>query len=57
MCKFSKIWLYFWCFRKRVVAEKGTSEIESYMLDDHEMLKRAAAECMCNMVLNEDVSI
>lgn len=26
------------------------------MTEDHEMLKRAATECMCNMVMNEEVS-
>jgi len=25
------------------------------MIDDHEMLKRAATECICNLVLNEEV--
>lgn len=38
------------------MAEKGLSSIEHYMTEDHEMLKRAATECMCNMVMNEEVS-
>ena len=46
----------FYVCRKRVVSEKGVTEIEQYMIDDHEMLKRAATECMCNLVLNEEVS-
>ncbi|XP_021343460.1 protein unc-45 homolog A-like [Mizuhopecten yessoensis] len=41
--------------RKRIVAEKGVPIIENYMTEEHEMLSRAATECMCNMVMNEDV--
>ncbi|XP_061176890.1 protein unc-45 homolog B-like [Saccostrea echinata] len=41
--------------RKRIVAENGLPAIEHYMTEDHEMLKRAATECMCNMVMNEEV--
>lgn len=29
--------------------------IESYMFEDHEMIRLAATECMCNMVLSEKV--
>jgi len=43
------------CFRKRIVAEKGLPRLEQYMFEDHELLKRAATECMCNMVMNEEV--
>ncbi|XP_048728243.1 protein unc-45 homolog B-like [Ostrea edulis] len=41
--------------RKRIVAEKGLPSIEHYMTEDHDMLRRAATECMCNMVMNEEV--
>lgn len=35
--------------------EKGFPLIESLMFDEHDMIKRAATECMCNMVLCEEV--
>lgn len=43
-------------YRKKIVAEKGLASIEHYMTEDHEMLRRAGTECMCNMVMNEQVS-
>ena len=39
------------------MSEHGVTDVESYMIDDHEMLKRAACECMCNLLLNEQVCI
>ena len=41
--------------RKRIVKEQGMSNIENYMFDDHVDLRRAATECICNMVQDEDV--
>ena len=41
--------------RKRIIKEGGISRIEYYMYEDHEMLRRASVECMCNMVMSEDV--
>ena len=35
--------------------EKGIQYIESLQFEDHELLRRAATECMCNMVMNEEV--
>lgn len=35
--------------------EQGISLIESLMFDEHDLVKRAATECMCNMVLCEEV--
>ena len=35
--------------------EKGFPLIESLMFDEHDMVKRAATECMCNMVLCDEV--
>lgn len=37
--------------------EKGFSQIENYMFEDHDMIKRAATECMCNMVVSEEVGL
>ncbi|CAL1540162.1 unnamed protein product [Lymnaea stagnalis] len=41
--------------RNRIVSEKGISSIEHYMFEEHAMLRRAATECMCNMLLSEQV--
>eukprot|EP00118_Oscarella_pearsei_P009978 m.59015 g.59015 ORF g.59015 m.59015 type:complete len:918 (+) comp34855_c0_seq13:42-2795(+) len=41
--------------RNRIVAEKGISYIESLQFDDHDMLRRAATECMCNLIMNDKV--
>lgn len=29
--------------------------IEGYMFEEHEMLRRAATECMCNLAMNKEV--
>ncbi|XP_074607020.1 protein unc-45 homolog B-like isoform X1 [Acropora palmata] len=41
--------------RRHIVKEKGFPLIESLMFDDHDMVKRAATECVCNMVMCEEV--
>lgn len=41
--------------RKRILREDGFSNIEQYMFEEHPMLKRAATECMCNLVVQEEV--
>ncbi|KAH9490560.1 Protein unc-45 B [Bulinus truncatus] len=41
--------------RNRILTEKGLASIEHYMFEDHEMLRTAATECMCNMVMSEKV--
>lgn len=40
--------------RKRIISENGFCDIEHYMYEDHEMIRRAATECMCNLVMCED---
>ncbi|XP_076801844.1 protein unc-45 homolog B-like [Clavelina lepadiformis] len=35
--------------RRRIIREKMLSYVESFMLEDHEMLRRSATELMCNM--------
>ncbi|XP_038051819.1 protein unc-45 homolog B-like isoform X2 [Patiria miniata] len=42
--------------RNRILKEKGFSQIENYMFEDHDMIKRAATECMCNLVVSEEVA-
>ncbi|XP_077989657.1 protein unc-45 homolog B-like isoform X2 [Glandiceps talaboti] len=39
--------------RTRILKEKGLPSIENYLFEDHDMIRRAAAECVCNMVMNE----
>ncbi|UJR26868.1 hypothetical protein I4U23_008179 [Adineta vaga] len=41
--------------RKRILKEDGFPNIEQYMYEDHRMLRRAATECMCNLVIQEEV--
>lgn len=41
--------------RNRIVKEKGIAQIEHYCFEEHEDIRRAAVECLCNMVVNEEV--
>jgi ribosomal protein S13 len=41
--------------RKRILKEDGFPNIEYYMYEEHQMLRRAATECMCNLVVEEEV--
>jgi hypothetical protein len=41
--------------RKRILKEDGFTNIEHYMYEEHPMLRRAATECMCNLVVQEEV--
>ena len=49
--------LFFFTFRKRIVNENGVGAIEHYMYEEHELLRPAAVECMCNLVMCEEVRI
>ena len=40
---------------KRIVKENGVGSIEHYMYEEHELLRPAAVECMCNLVMCEEV--
>lgn len=42
--------------RKRILKEDGFSSVEQYMFEEHPMLRRAATECMCNLVVQEEVN-
>ena len=42
--------------RKRILKEDGFASIEQYMYEEHRMLRRAATECMCNLVVQEEVN-
>ena len=39
----------------KIVSEKGVHWIESLQFEEHEMLRRAATECICNLVVCEEV--
>ncbi|XP_065766590.1 protein unc-45 homolog B isoform X2 [Muntiacus reevesi] len=41
--------------RKKIVKEKALPDIENYMFENHDQLRQAATECMCNMVVNTEV--
>ncbi|CAL8296897.1 protein unc-45 homolog B [Gadus morhua] len=41
--------------RVKIVKEKALPEIENYMFEDHEQIRRAATECMCNLVSCKEV--
>ncbi|BFF90137.1 protein unc-45 homolog B [Drosophila madeirensis] len=41
--------------RQRIVKEQGVSRIEFYLMEDHVHLTRAAAQCICNLVMSADV--
>ena len=55
-CIFSSVNFSFF-FRQRIVKEQGLSKIEHYLYEEHDMLKRAATECICNLMLSPDVSV
>ncbi|XP_037946139.1 protein unc-45 homolog B [Teleopsis dalmanni] len=41
--------------RKRIIKEQGVSKIEIYLMEDHLYLTRAAAQCICNLVMSDEV--
>ncbi|KAM9209865.1 protein unc-45 homolog B isoform 3-T3 [Dugong dugon] len=41
--------------RQKIVKEKALPDIENYMFENHDQLRQAATECMCNMVANKEV--
>ncbi|KAM4699481.1 protein unc-45 homolog B [Discoglossus pictus] len=41
--------------RKKIIKEKALPEIENYMFENHEQIRQAATECMCNLVVNKEV--
>lgn len=41
--------------RNRILKDGGYSKIEQYLFEDHEMLKRASAQCIVNLILSDQV--
>ncbi|CAH2274175.1 unc-45 homolog A [Pelobates cultripes] len=41
--------------RSKIIKEKAVPMIEGYMFEEHELIRRAATECMCNMAMSKEV--
>ncbi|XP_075871245.1 protein unc-45 homolog B [Nelusetta ayraudi] len=41
--------------RVKIVKENALPDIENYMFEDHEQIRQAATECMCNLVTCKEV--
>lgn len=41
--------------RQKIFKEKAMADIENYMFENHDQLRQAATECMCNMVVHKEV--
>ncbi|XP_006626932.1 protein unc-45 homolog B [Lepisosteus oculatus] len=41
--------------RKKIIKEKAMPEIENYMFEEHDQIRQAATECMCNMIVCKEV--
>ncbi|KAJ8414954.1 hypothetical protein AAFF_G00024770 [Aldrovandia affinis] len=41
--------------RVKILKEKALSEIENYMFEEHDQIRQAATECMCNLVICKEV--
>ncbi|KAK9394130.1 protein unc-45A-like [Crotalus adamanteus] len=42
--------------RQKILKEKAVPMIEGYMFEEHEMIRLAATECMCNLALSPQVA-
>ena len=43
------------CPRQKILKEKAVPMIEGYMFEEHELIRLAATECMCNMAMSKEV--
>ncbi|XP_038857327.1 protein unc-45 homolog A-like isoform X2 [Salvelinus namaycush] len=41
--------------RQKIIKEKAVPKVEGYMFEEHELVRSAATECMCNLVLSTEV--
>ncbi|KAJ8412958.1 hypothetical protein AAFF_G00105400 [Aldrovandia affinis] len=41
--------------RQKIMKEKAVPKVEGYMFEEHELVRAAATECMCNLVLSTEV--
>lgn len=44
-----------WRRRQKILKEKAVPMVEGYMFEDHELIRRAATECMCNLAMSKEV--
>ncbi|ELK25775.1 Protein unc-45 like protein A [Myotis davidii] len=42
--------------RQKILKEKAVPMIEGYMFEDHELIRRAATECMCNLAMSKETT-
>lgn len=47
--------IYLSFHRVKILKEKALPEIENYMFEEHDQIRQAATECMCNLVCCKDV--
>lgn len=51
------MWGFYCSFhRLKIIKEKALPDIENYMFENHDQLRQAATECMCNLVVNKEVT-
>lgn len=43
------------CCRVKIVKDNALPDIENYMFEQHDQLRQAATECMCNLVTCKEV--
>ncbi|KAL0619784.1 Protein unc-45-like protein A [Plecturocebus cupreus] len=43
--------------RQKILKEKAVPMVEGYMFEEHEMIRRAATECMCNLAMSKEVRV
>ncbi|XP_043920267.1 protein unc-45 homolog B isoform X2 [Protopterus annectens] len=41
--------------RKKIIKENSLPEIENYMFEQHDQIRLAATECMCNLAISKEV--
>uniref|UniRef100_A0A6Q2XL17 Protein unc-45 homolog B n=1 Tax=Esox lucius TaxID=8010 RepID=A0A6Q2XL17_ESOLU len=41
--------------RQKIIKEKAVPKVEGYMFEEHDLVRAAATECMCNLVLSAEV--
>ncbi|CAB1313662.1 unnamed protein product [Coregonus sp. 'balchen'] len=41
--------------RQKIIKEKAVPKVEGYMFEEHDLVRAAATECMCNLVLSIEV--
>ncbi|TRY87256.1 hypothetical protein DNTS_031757 [Danionella cerebrum] len=42
-------------FEQKIIKEKAVPKIEGYMFEEHDLVRAAATECMCNLALSTEV--